>query len=600
MAVRYNGTLVQAAYTAVSIVDAKPLVAIDAPDTTTNYLGAAVFGGWAIDHVYPISYVQVSIDGASFGNAAYGGGRQDVCNVYPTAKSCPNVGYSIWVNTAKLAGGNHTITVTAVDTHGDSTASSRTFKVQQAITYYAIDVPSSSGTYLGQQLFAGWALDNAFAISSVAISIDGIGYGNAVYGNNRQDACNAVGNGPGCPNVGWSILVDTAKLSGGTHTFAVMVTTADGRQTYGTRVFTVQQAYTNIGIGLPLANQTYVGSQLFSGWALDDAFPISSVALSIDGVSLGNASYGGARQDVCNVYPGRPGCPNVGWSLGVNLNSFPAGNHTLTVTATAADGRQASQAVAFSSQPPTTTLNIGAPASQQSYTGYQTFGGWVFDNLTTVSTVSIAIDGVAFGNAPYGGSRPDVCAAGQYPGCPNVGWSFGINTATLLNGPHTFTVTATTADGRVTPKSVTFSSSNSNPTLLAIDVPQAQGSYPGGTYQFAGWALDTVSTLRSVAVAIDGVFRGNAAYGNPRTDVCGPGQYPGCSNVGWSFLFDTSVLAGGASHTFTITATTNDPIPRTTSASVVFFVPDPRLAPSGPSREYIYQNGKVIAIENHP
>jgi hypothetical protein len=39
-------------------------------------------------------------------------------------------------------------------------------------------------------------------------------------------------------------------------------------------------------------------------------------------------------------------------------------------------------------------------------------------------------------------------------------------------------------------------------------------------------------------------------------------------------------------------------IPRTSSQTVSFFVPDSRLAPSIPSREYIYQNGKVIAIEN--
>ena len=72
---------------------------------------------------------------------------------------------------------------------------------------------------------------------------------------------------------------------------------------------------------------------------VDDAFPIASVGVSIDGVSYGNASYGASRTDVCNTYPGRPGCPNVGWSPGVNLNSIPAGNHTLTIIATAADGR---------------------------------------------------------------------------------------------------------------------------------------------------------------------------------------------------------------------------------------------------------------------
>jgi hypothetical protein len=208
------------------------------------------------------------------------------------------------------------------------------------------------------------------------------------------------------------------------------------------------------------------------------------------------------------------------------------------------------------------------------------------------------IDGVAFGNAGYGGSRPDVCSAGQYPGCPNVGWSYGINTAQLKNGQHTLTVSATTADSRVKTQSVTFSTSNGTPLLLDIDVPQSQGGY-SGTQQFAGWALDAASTIRNVAVAIDGTSYGNAGYGNSRPDVCAVHQNaPGCPNVGWSFLVDLSSFTPGTPHTLTITATTNDLIPRTSSQSMTFFVLDPRLAPSIPSREYIYQNGKVIAIEN--
>src|SRR6185437_7672809 len=202
------GGLVQAASLAVSVVDAKPLVSIDKPDTTTTYLGGVSFGGWAVDHLYPISYVQVSIDGTSIGNAGYGGSRPDVCSTYPAAQSCPNVGYSISVDTAKLSGGNHTITVTAVDTNGDSNAISRTFKVQQAITNYSIDKPDTS-TYLGEAHFGGWAGDNAYPISSVAVSIDGNSYGNATYGGTRHDVCNALGNQPGCPNVGWDVLIDT-------------------------------------------------------------------------------------------------------------------------------------------------------------------------------------------------------------------------------------------------------------------------------------------------------------------------------------------------------------------------------------------------------
>lgn len=598
MGVRYNGTLVQGPSIGVSVVDAQPIVDIDTPDTTTSYLGGVAFGGWAIDHVYPISYVQVSIDGGSIGNAGYGGSRPDVCNAYTTAQSCPNVGYSIWFNTATLSGGNHTITVTAVDSNGDSASSSRTFNVQQAVTNYSIDTPNTSDTYLGQQNFWGWAVDNAYAISSVAISIDGVSYGNASYGSYRPDVCNALGNQPGCPYVGWGISIDTAKLSGGTHTFAITVTTADGRQISGSRTFNVQQAYTNIGIDTPQTNQTYYGAQSFVGWAIDDAFTISSVAISIDGASYGNASYGGSRPDVCNVYPGRPGCPNVGWSIAIDMSALTPGNHTLVATATAADGRQASQSRAFVSTRPATTISIDVPVSGQTYSGSVAFGGWAYDNVAAISSVTLTIDGVGFGNATYGGTRSDVCSAGQYPGCPNVGWNYGINTAQLPNRQHTLVVTATTVDSRVATKTVTFTASNPNPTTLHIDTPQSGGSY-SGQQTFAGWAIDSASPIQSVAVAIDGTSYGNASYGTSRPDVCqGSPNVPGCPNVGWSALVDLTSLAIGQQHTLTITAATNDLIPRTTTQSVNFYVPDLRKIPSIPSREYIFQNGRVIAIEN--
>ena len=61
--------------------------------------------------------------------------------------------------------------------------------------------------------------------------------------------------------------------------------------------------------------------------------------------------------------------------------------------------------------------------------------------------MQIKVDGTIAGTATYGLSRPDVCAAGAHPGCPNVGYSFSLNTSTLTVGTHTITVTATDSDG---------------------------------------------------------------------------------------------------------------------------------------------------------
>jgi hypothetical protein len=51
------------------------------------------------------------------------------------------------------------------------------------------------------------------------------------------------------------------------------------------------------------------------------------------------------------------------------------------------------------------------------------------------------------GAAAYGLSRPDVCNVyAARPGCPNVGYDFSLNTATLGNGTHVLTINATDTD----------------------------------------------------------------------------------------------------------------------------------------------------------
>jgi hypothetical protein len=79
-----------------------------------------------------------------------------------------------------------------------------------------------------------------------------------------------------------------------------------------------------------------------AGWAVDNmssvGTAIASVQVKIDGVVVGTATYGTSRPDVCTAYPGRPGCPNVGFTYLLNAEALTPGSHTLTVIATDTDG----------------------------------------------------------------------------------------------------------------------------------------------------------------------------------------------------------------------------------------------------------------------
>jgi hypothetical protein len=67
--------------------------------------------------------------------------------------------------------------------------------------------------------------------------------------------------------------------------------------------------------------------------------------VKVDGTAAGLAFYGVARPDVCVVYPGRPGCPNVGFSYPLNTALLTTGTHTITVAVTDTNGTPGSYSV---------------------------------------------------------------------------------------------------------------------------------------------------------------------------------------------------------------------------------------------------------------
>lgn len=79
--------------------------------------------------------------------------------------------------------------------------------------HISIDRPEAKkSVFSGTVQFAGWALSDTAAITSITYAIDGVPYGPAVYGSNRADVCVVYPNRPGCPNVGWAFLFDTTLL----------------------------------------------------------------------------------------------------------------------------------------------------------------------------------------------------------------------------------------------------------------------------------------------------------------------------------------------------------------------------------------------------
>ncbi len=97
----------------------------------------------------------------------------------------------------------------------------------------------------------------------------------------------------------------------------------------------------SVALEAPVAGATVQGDVTISGWALDNTTQIenaiSGVEVRIDGQTIGYATTGISRPDVCTTYPSRMGCPNVGFQIVWNTRNYTNAAHTIEIIATDTD-----------------------------------------------------------------------------------------------------------------------------------------------------------------------------------------------------------------------------------------------------------------------
>ncbi len=166
----------------------------------------------------------------------------------------------------------------------------------------------------------------------------------------------------------------------------------------------------SVAIDQPSAGATVAGAVTINGWALDNTAQvensITAVEVYLDGVQpankLGNATYGSSRSDICTSYPGRPGCPNVGFSYVWDSSGVSPGLHTIRVIATDNDAgggkhTEASASVTVGRAVTIATSPAGLPVTVDGtpYTAPQTFA-WAVGSTHAIAAANQQVGDVLY------------------------------------------------------------------------------------------------------------------------------------------------------------------------------------------------------------
>ena len=310
----------------------------------------------------------------------------------------------------------------------------------------------------------------------------------------------------------------------------------------------------------PQNNATIVDGKLrVSGWALHP-FGIKEVKVTLDGVTLGNATYGVTRTDVSKIYSGYFNGSQCGFDSTFELNNITNGVKTLKVQIIANDGTST-----VVTRNITVQRNLQArswldePTSNATVTTDSlSIKGWAL-NSKGIKSVEAFIDNTSYGTIKYGIKRTDVNKV--YPGYPtgdNSGFEGKIDISKLSNGNKTLKVVITGNDGTV--QTINRAITVKKVVLEArswLDEPTSNATVATDSLSIKGWALNSKG-IKSVEVFIDNVSYGTIKYGTRRTDV--NKAYPGYStgdNCGFEGSINISSLSNG-NKTLKVVITGND------------------------------------------
>src|SRR6187399_1228711 len=445
-----------------------------------------------------------------------------------TADASGNWSYT----TAALTNGAHSLSATATDVAGNTSAASSALSV--TIDASAPVVPSITA-YSTDSGTAGDGITN-----DNTLTLTGSAEANATV--KVYDGVNLLGSATADGSGNWSYT--TAALTNGAHSLTATATDVAGNTSAASSALGV-----TIDASAPATPA--IGSYSTDSGTVGDGITNDNT-LTLTGSAEANATV--------KVYDGvtllGSGTANGAGTWSFTTAALANGAHSLTATATDEAGNTSAASSALG-----ITIDASAPATP-AIGSYSTDSGTVGDGITNDNTLTLTGSAEAYATVKvYDG----VTLLGSATASGAGAWSF--TTAALANGAHSLTATATDVAGNTSAASSTLSVTidASAPATPAI------GSYStdSGT---AGDGITNDNTLTlsgsAEANATVKVYDGATLLGSVTADGSG----------NWSYT--TAALANGA-HSLTATAT--DVAGNTSAASGALSVTIDAAAPVVPS-----------------
>jgi len=91
---------------------------------------------------------------------------------------------------------------------------------------------------------------------------------------------------------------------------------------------------------IPARDAIVSGQVKCSGWVIHTQGVVQRIDVLLDGAPVAEADRGLPREDICRYYPGRVGCPNIGWQSLIDLSSVEPGEHRIGLRIRGPSGEQ--------------------------------------------------------------------------------------------------------------------------------------------------------------------------------------------------------------------------------------------------------------------